>query len=340
MNQVIGLTVEEQLLEEELFRKILILNEIAWENKVKKPSILIWLNNFSNSKEKLHALFIISQFMYFGSRQVRTLLNALYRDMYKYPKIEQIRKQNGDSVDSALINSKFKEQLDRTRFLGVGNPSESGVHLLYFFRQENKLAKKLFIHGHEIFRRNTTTKELELNDGTVDHYVFIDDFCGSGTQAVRYTKRIVEDLKKLIPSAKVDYLTLFATLGGKEFVKRDTQFDHVDSVFALDDSFRCFHDRSRYFHKAPALIDKDFAEALCKRKGKELMTIICKLEGIGSTMIDACAEQHALGFDDSQLLLGFHHNTPDNTLPIIWFDEKEYFSWSPIFRRYNKNYGS
>lgn len=32
-----------------------------------------------------------------------------------------------------------------------------------------------------------------------------------------------------------------------------------------------------------------------------------------------------------------HHNTPDNTLPIIWFDEDKSM-WTPIFRRYNKNY--
>jgi len=45
---------------------------------------------------------------------------------------------------------------------------------------------------------------------------------------------------------------------------------------------------------------------------------------------------HSLGFDDSQLLIGFHHNTPDNTLPIIWFDEPGQASWKPIFRRYPK----
>jgi hypothetical protein len=45
----------------------------------------------------------------------------------------------------------------------------------------------------------------------------------------------------------------------------------------------------------------------------------------------------ALGFGDCQLLLSMHHNTPDNTLPIIWFDEDEAL-WTPIFKRYNKIY--
>ena len=45
---------------------------------------------------------------------------------------------------------------------------------------------------------------------------------------------------------------------------------------------------------------------------------------------------NSLGFKDCQLLLGFNHNTPDNTLPIFWYDEKNY-NWYPIFKRYKKN---
>ena len=37
-----------------------------------------------------------------------------------------------------------------------------------------------------------------------------------------------------------------------------------------------------------------------------------------------------LGFDDGQLLIGFSHNIPDNTVPIIWSTENE---WNGIFPR-------
>ena len=45
------------------------------------------------------------------------------------------------------------------------------------------------------------------------------------------------------------------------------------------------------------------------------------------------------GYDNGQLLIGFHHNTPDNTLPIFWYDEPGGTSWTPIFKRYPKYYG-
>jgi len=37
-----------------------------------------------------------------------------------------------------------------------------------------------------------------------------------------------------------------------------------------------------------------------------------------------------------QPLIGFHHNTPNNSLPIIWFDEPGGPPWTPIFKRYSK----
>ena len=40
-------------------------------------------------------------------------------------------------------------------------------------------------------------------------------------------------------------------------------------------------------------------------------------------------------FRNGQLLIGFHHNVPDNTLPILWFDSPN-ADWRPIFRRYPK----
>src|SRR6266542_267271 len=170
-----------ETLKQDLFDKIIVLNETAWENNVERPKIDSWLKNFKNAKERIHALYLLSQFMYFGSRPVRNLLVSLYRDLYKYRKIQRIRKNNADSIDTVLINSIFEKQLKRTRFLGIGNPSESGPHLLYYFRQENRLPKNLFINTHEIFRRNRKGQTVRLKSPNVYHYVFLDDFCGSGS---------------------------------------------------------------------------------------------------------------------------------------------------------------
>ena len=44
-----------------------------------------------------------------------------------------------------------------------------------------------------------------------------------------------------------------------------------------------------------------------------------------------------LGYDNCQLLLSFFHNTPNNSLPIFWFEDEQ-VEWKPMFRRYPKIY--
>ena len=320
---------------EQLIQKILILNETLWENRVKRNNIENWLSNFNDDTEKINALFLLSQFMYFGNTQMREMLRVLYRDLYKYHIIEKIRRENGDTTDHNLINVKFQEELKNTRFLGVGNPSESGTHLLYYFRQENKLPKNLFINTSDIFKSPT---ESELKDTNINNYIFIDDFCGSGSQAKKYSNDIVKLIKKAKADANVSYLMLFSTKVGKDCIVNETSFSSSESIFEFDDTFKCFSNNSRYYKSnLNALVDKNIMKKICEKYGYEMFEIIWGLEKVKPTKIPQLAAKHQLGYGDGQLLLGLFHNTPDNTLPIFWFNE-EGKEWYPIFKRYNKIY--
>ena len=306
--------------EQEFLARIKVLHDTVWEGHASGPAVREWLANFTcppeEPSEHLYALCLLSHFMYFGSRQMRALLKALYRDKYKYPIVEQIRRANADTVDAAFIQGRFQETLDATRFLGIGNPSESGVHLLYYYRQENQLNKKYFINAHEIFSVEDGKRVLRYP--SVTRYVFIDDFCGSGSQGKRYSKDILAELKVLSPGCIAAYHVLFATTEGLRVLNEETMFDAVECIYELDATFKCFGDNSRYFSKVIEGINRAEVEAMCRRYGARL---------------DSTAP---LGFGDCQLLIGFHHNTPNNSLPIIWFDEPGGPPWTPIFKRYSK----
>lgn len=309
---------------EQLKRKIKVFNETIWEGKITEPKIERWLKNFKgkvgNTKdERLHALYLLSQFMYFGEREIRELLKALYRDLFKYPIINEIRKSNNNTTNFKIINEKFNKELNDTRFLGIGNPSESGTHLLYLFRQENFLNKELFINSYQIFNRVGNRKKVTVRDNNIKRYVFIDDLCSSGTQAYLYSKDLLGDLKNLKPDVSVMYYTLFGLKEGIENVRK-TKFDKVETIFLLDDSFKCFNNNSRHFLEENESINRDFAKKISIEYGKELFS------------------NFPLGYKNNQLLLGFHHNIPDNTLPIIWVKKIGEKAWEPIFRRYDKLY--
>ena len=96
-----------------------------------------------------------------------------------------------------------------------------------------------------------------------------------------------------------------------------TCFDYVDSVSELDDSYRVFEPGAQVFAGAPEGVLASTAEGLARHYGGQLVP------------------DHPVGYENSQLLIGFHHNVPDNTLPIFWFDEPDPL-WSPIFPRVSK----
>jgi hypothetical protein len=310
-------------------RKIKVLNETVWEGRASARAIEEWLNNFlrldssvDGYSEQLNALYLLSRFMYFGGREIRELLRSIYRDLYKYPIIEVIRQDHMDTIDFNLINSLFQGVLDNTRFLGVGNPSESGTHLLYYFRQENRLPKKLFINSYEIFERSRNPESTKLRYEEVERYVFIDDFCGSGSQASGYLSEIINEIRAIGSNIHVSYFMLCATSKGLKKVQDSKLFDDVKCILKLDDSFKCFAEVCRYFLEEDysGEINKVFARDMCLKYGNEMFPV------------------HPLGFDDCQLLIGFHHNTPDNSIPIFWFDDTNVREWIPIFRRYPKYY--
>ena len=328
-----------------LLKKIKSLSENIWERRASEPEIYEWLANFETpsigtaDQRKLNALYLLSHFMYFGSREMRELMRVLFRDLYKYPIIKAIRKSHNDTTDIDLINRKFSQSLSNTLFLGIGNPSESGSHLLYYFRQENGLSKKNFIHTHEIFQRqpisysriiaalisNQKSKYagvFTLRRPEITRYVFIDDFCGSGHQGLMYSENVVQDIKSLNSKIEVSYFVLCGTTKGMNVLKTKTQFDVVKCVFELDESFRCFSPCNRYFPSPwPNDVMPHIAQQMCRFYGHRL------------------EPSSPLGYGDCQLLLGFFHNIPDNTLPVFWSHRSCPIRWRPIFRRYTKIYG-
>jgi hypothetical protein len=313
--------------EEQLLARIKSLSEILWEGRCTQPDIDQWLSNFVGrhygdaDEERLHALHLLSSVSYFGLPELRVLLRSLFRNLFRYPIIQEIREDLGNTRDSQEIAQLFKAELESTRFLGVGSPAESGTHLLYYFRQENKLPRHLFVGQHEILTagfRGTGTNFVPSN---LKRLVFIDDLCGSGEQAVRYSRTLLNDLRAVASSLgrtiEFQYLVLFGTADGLAHARKYASFDVVDAVFEIDDTDATYSADSRVFRKPPIGIDKAKSKAIASGYGQDLWP------------------GNALGWDDGQLLLAFHHNVPDNTLPIIWFDEA-ISTWSPAFARYPK----
>jgi hypothetical protein len=269
--------MEKAELIDELFEKIKLLSAAALEHRIDLGQVKPWLAQFAEATvleddEQLHALFMLTHFIFFGQAEIRELLRSLFRDLFKAPVVYALRRSNSDTRDHNFIEAEFQKVLKRTRFLGVGNPSESGVHILYYFRQENELPKNLFINSHEIFRRepNDGGGRIVVRDQEIEHYIFIDDLCGSGTQAKDYSVDLVVPLKRQKPGVKVSYFVLFATSEGLKAVRNLRCFYRVGAVFELDDTFKSLEPQSRIFSPEESPFLREHIKATCQKYGCKL----------------------------------------------------------------------
>ncbi len=302
----------------------------AWDDEVRWENIEAWLENFtgeviSKNEERRYALLALTRFMYFSRRMVRVMLRSLYRDHFKSPMIQRIRRNCNDMKDASILNEMYRQELNSTRFLGVGNPSESGTHLLYFFRQVNKLSKDFFVDFSSAFEVRAV-RENNLFDVVysprelgVHRYVFFDDLVGSGTQAAEYLSQHLAKIRAIAGDRlDIRFMSLFATSEGLKRLNQPNIFDgKAMCLFELDETFRAFGEKTRYFANPPEWFSIDLMRQLATHYGSKIWP------------------DHALGYKDGQLLIGFSHNTPDNTLPVFWYDGNNP-PWAAAFLRYHK----
>ena len=308
----------------ELQNKIKTLTLTAWyDRNLNWSEVDSWLSQFNMNEEssvaRLQMLFLVSNFLYFGKREIEELLKTIFRDFVKYPIVYKYRKENSDTKNLSEIQKALKKRIGKTFFMGMGNPSESATHLLYHFRKINSISKKKFLLREDIFQTDSHGK-YKLKETQIDELIFIDDLSCSGSQAKDYSKNLIDKIKERFSNIKIRYITLFSTDFAQEEIQKETSFDRVECVFNLDSSFKCFSDGSRFYKGENNYFDKQFTKEMCRKYDHKLKP------------------GYELGYKSSQLLLGFFHNTPDNVPPIFWFKGDHLTPWDPIFPRDDKIY--
>lgn len=301
-------------------KTILTLDREIWHQGLKLSSISLWGDQFDGQTDDIEiertlALAMLAQFMFFGLSEIRGLCGALYDEHIWTELALTHRRNNNDTTDDASIEAAVREELNQTVFVGPGNPSESATHLLYHFRVANDLPLKLFISPFDL---------LSLHDddlASLRRIVVIDDICASGYTAQRYYQDLIEPLLRRHPDAAIvesRYLTLLGTTDGLE---RANRFLRAQSAMILDETYICFGPESRYFAEGNRISQVNVTVSDASRIFEHYGMALC--------------HRFPLGYGDCQLLVGFDHNIPDNTLPHMWKISANP-RWQPIFRRFEK----
>jgi hypothetical protein len=185
-------------------------------------------------------------------------------------------------------------------FIPIGRIGKSGSAMIYYLKKTPSFAKKrIKIIEKEEF--NT------LNDKS--NIILVDDFSGSGNTIIEFLQIIKPKLPKNynISALTVAYMQkakltlekincpIYGNLRTSAFMKRGSVFGYYPRMRAI----------------------REF----CFKYGN----LIYPLDNYSNNK----TKLHPLGYANSQVLIGFEHSIPNNSLPIIWADK----NWTPIFPR-------
>jgi len=178
----------------------------------------------------------------------------------------------------------------------TASAGESGDTMCHEFRIANGMGNRKF---DNLFKYKSDLPDERL--GPKDTVIFIDDFAGTGDQAIDHWERV---LSELLPQQPTTYLVLLmANVGARRKISRNTEMIVLADT-ELRDSDNIFHVGCTHF----SIADKKHLLKLCRR----------------------AKQDEPRGYGNSGLLLVFSHRCPNNSIPILHESNRR---WEGLFRR-------
>lgn len=190
-----------------------------------------------------------------------------------------------------------RERRGRFAFAAFSSSAgESGDNMLHQFRLANSLNHRefdpLFIGRSDLLRSGL---------GRDDTVVFLDDFVGTGNQAVAAWQDMFQELTAQIGS--VYLVTIGAFRIGSERIRNETRMQLLTHR-SLGDRDNVFHEKCNHF----------------SAHEKARILHYCRI----------ASPNHPRGFGDCGLVLVLYHQCPNNTLAVLHAASQ---NWEPLFPR-------
>ena len=288
-----------------IFNLIMDKDRQCWRKFLGPDEIFKWLRNFSNEDEIYLALVLANNILYYNLDEVRSLWRIILMNRVKLFLLDEIFRD----MELPDIEKWFPEYLrEKCIFVGYGKAGKSGQSMVYPFQQSHKVKNLKYM---ELFEFLHTSEDFSTKEGVF----LLDDFVGSGNQAKTtwYNKingKSFNDVSEENPHLKFIYLALIGFKEGKRIIEENTPMKVILGE-ELDERFKCFSDVSVIYENPNERIE---AKRVMEEKGRMLY-------------------EYPLGYDTMELAVAFHHNTPNNSLPVIW-KRRDDGSWYPLFERF------
>jgi len=305
-------------------------------------SLAQWLNQFETIDYRRVAYnFVKTHLIFISNNQISQLVNLSYSTLIKsilVSKVANAQKTNRYHVKFIVDSDSYKSMVRQSLFVGLSDGSR--IDQLRRFAQLNneQVLTSYFIDDEKI---DELKKELDN-----DHYpcqfstiFLIDDFTASGTSYARYDDsgvakgKILRFLHKLYSTEGEDTPSLLPSLFNLEALSIHIIFYIAteDALNKISSDIKTFLDKNKlnlsFTVEAVQHISNNVKESILS--DVNLMDFISQPQHFDDSIVDkhymmgGITNMPFLGFNECALPLVLNHNTPNNSLPIIWFSEEK-----------------
>lgn len=302
--------------------------------------LALWLDKIDNNDKQIAIEFIKNRLVFVSESEMRLLVESCYPDLIKDKLMDTISHQIGlpsYSISKIIQSEEYRILLRRSLFFGMsdgaridefrrantGKISHEQIYQTYELSDLRaiKMQKELKEDFPNLFKREITDEE-----STFQRLFLLDDFSASGTSYLKYNeqekelkgkiaglyKSIFDKEKALyklfdISNLKVYVIIYLCTEQAKNTI--ESNFDKLEELYGHRPELLTIHLIPNSF-KLSAESDKLIYEMCSKDAYYD--------KAVQNKHTDQGGSDVKLGFSKCALPLILHHNTPNNSLPILW----------------------
>ena len=301
-----------------------------------------WLAQFDPGDERRNALrFIQNRLVYISNNEMRHLVNLMANELI--PSTLQRRLADRLQIPAYRVSQirshpDFQRALRKSLFLGMSD----GARIGQLRRSSTGLSNEQFAVTYELNPARAQTMRHELSkvsdDDAFDHVFLVDDFSASGSTILRWgddglpqgrLQRFVCDTLPMLRSQSCP--TIFIAL----YVATPQAIAHLQSSIAS------YPDAPWPQHNVPQVLSvmtiRDHARLVCQRPGPQYEDdrLFDQLlhKYYDQSVEDAHKRNVKHGYSECGLPLVLAHNTPNNSVYLLWERTKT----KPLFPRYERH---
>jgi len=311
----------------------------------------IWLNQFESDDERTKAYkFIRSDLLYISELEMKHFVSIAYPDYIRPYLINQVGKSLSipETATKKIISTKeFRVLLRQSLFLGLSD----GAHIDLFRRANPLISNEQVWQTYEVpddraekmlsdlslDLKKILGRELYSEEKKFRNIILLDDFTASGISYFRkdfekgeYAGKIStllnritnessnkEDLSRLIDPKDVNIYILF-------YVATEQALKSLRKL--INKWLKEKNILKGCFIRAIQVIPNEISKNL--KEKEEIIPLLIKY--FNNDIIDkhyrkGNCERPYLGFNQCALPLVLYHNTPNNSIPLLWFGDQNIY---------------